>query len=160
MSQPFLPAVVPASAVLGRAALTNPPDATDGNTIQVMLDKAGRVVTANGHVRDLIAVQTTTIAASVSETTIITAAGASVFADLCFLAITMGTTPTACTATLKDATAGTIRGVYDLPATTGQGVVLPFPIPLPQAVANNNWTITLSSASPTVHINAVFIKNA
>jgi hypothetical protein len=160
MTQPFLPATVPASAVLGRAAITNPTDATDGNTIQLMVDKAGRVVTANGHVRDLVAAQTTTIAASSAETTIITAAGAGVFADLAFLAITMGTTPTACTATLKDATAGTTRGVFDLPATTGQGVVLPFPIPIPQATANNNWTITLSSASPTVHINAVYIKNA
>jgi hypothetical protein len=160
MTQPFISNTVPASAALGRAAITNPADATDGNTIQLMLDKAGRVVTTNGHVRDLVAVQTTTIAASAAETTIITAAGAGVFADLSFLAITMGTTPTACTATLKDATAGTIRAVYDLPATTGQGIVLPFPVPMAQAAANNNWTLTLSSASPTVHINAVYIKNA
>lgn len=160
MTQPFISNTIPSTAVLGRAAITNPADATDGNTIQVMLDKAGRVVIANGHVRDLVAIQTTTIAASSAETTIVSAAGAGVFADLAFLAITMGTTPTACTATLKDATGGTTRGVFDLPATTGQGVVLPFPIPIPQASANSNWTLTLSSASPTVHINAVYIKNA
>lgn len=154
-------ASVPANALLrgARAATANPTAVTDGQMVAQMADKVGRQIVVQGAPRDLVGIQQTTIAGSSSETTIITAGAAGVFNDISSLVITMGTTPTACTATLKDATSGTTRAIYDLPATTGQGIVIPFTPPLPQAAAANNWTITLSSASPTVHINAVFIKN-
>lgn len=162
MTQPYLPATVPVSAVLGRAALTNPTDATDGNTIQLMLDKAGRVVTANGHVRDLVGVQTTAIAASTAETTIITAGGAGVFNDITQLVITT-TNAAAGTLTIKDSTAGTTRMILDYPnaaSAPGTPMVIPFNPPLPQSSANANWTITASVNAGHYEVTAIFIKNA
>ena len=139
--------------------IANPTSATGGNQVAIMGDKAGRIVIVNGNVRELIGVQTTTIAASAAETTIITAGGAGVFDDISMLSICMGTTATATTATLKDATAGTTRAIIDLPATQGNCTTLSLIPQMPQSAANANWTITLGSAVPTVHVNAVFVKN-
>ena len=150
-------AAVPANAILNgaKACITNPTAVTNAQLVGVMTDDVGRLVTVGGHVRDLVGVQTTTIASSAAETTVITAI-ASTFLDITSLSLT-NATATAVSATLKDATAGTTRAIYDLAANGG--IVLTFDPPLPQAASNNNWTITLSAATVTVHINAVFVKN-
>ncbi len=153
---------VPASGdfVVVRAATANPSNATGGNAVGLMADKVGRLVVTEGHVRDLVAVQSTTISASAAETTIVSAVGAGVFADLTGLVITNSGTAV-CTWTLKDSTAGTTRGIFDMSATQGANpLVLTFNPPLPQATANNNWTLTCSTATSTgAHIMAVYVKN-
>ncbi len=157
-------AAVPANAEMSgaRAATANPTNASNGNLVAVMADKAGRLVATTGHVRELVGVQATTISASTAETTIITAGGANVFVDLSCLIIST-TDAAAATITIKDATGGTTRMVLDYPnaaaAPTGAPIVIPFPIPVPQAAANNNWTATVSVNAGAVHITAVFIKN-
>lgn len=156
-------AAVVANAILEglRAATANPANATGGNLVAAMGDKAGRVVITPGNVRELIGVQTTNIAASTAETTIITAGGAGVFNDISLLVITT-TDAAAATITIKDATAGTTRAVFDYPpaaAVPGSALVIPFPIPLPQAAANANWTATVSVNAGSVKITAVFVKN-
>lgn len=153
----------PANAVLdgGRVATANPTNGTNGNLAALMVDKAGRAVVTPGHVRDLVAVQTTNIAASTAETTIITAGGGGVFNDISCLIIST-TDAAAATITIKDATGGTTRMVIDYPnAAVAPGVpaVIPFPVPLPQAVAANNWTATVSVNAGSVKITAVYIKN-
>lgn len=151
-------AAVPANIILEglRAATANPTNATGGNSVAAMGDKAGRMVITAGNVRELVGVQTTNIVNSVAETTVVTAGGANVFNDLSCLNIT-NRTATAVNVTLKDATAGTTRAIYDLAASGG--IVIPFPVPMPQAAANANWTVTLSVNTVTVDINVVFLKN-
>lgn len=140
----------------GKARTTNPTAVADADRVDATYDDIGRAVIVPHAVRDLVGHQTTTIASSTSETTIVTAAGSGVFADLVNLTIT-NATATACTATLKDATSGTTRAIYALAASGG--VAIAFQVPLPQTTANNNWTITLSSGAVTVYIHAVFVKN-
>lgn len=150
-------ASVPANAILNgaKACITNPTAVTNAQLVGVMTDDVGRLVTVGGHCRDLVGIQTTAIASSSSETTVISAI-ASTFCDITSLSLT-NATATAVSATLKDSTAGTTRAIYDLAASGG--IVLTFDPPMPQATVNNNWTITLSSAAVTVHVNAVFVKN-
>jgi hypothetical protein len=134
----------------------NPTAVSDGQRIASMMDKVGRNVVVQGQVRQLVTTQYTAIASTVTETTIVTAGGAGVFNDLSSLVIT-NATATAVSCTLKDSTAGTTRGVFDLAANGG--IVINFHVPMNQATAANNWTITLSVATVTVHITAIALQN-
>lgn len=138
------------------ARQTNRTPVTDGDAVRMVGDDMGRAVAVIGQVRDLVNHQHTQIASSAAETTIITAAGAGVFADLVGLIVT-NQTATAVNLTVKDSTAGTTRMVIALAASGG--AVIMFPRPVKQATANNNWTVTLSSAAVTVNIFAQFENN-
>lgn len=150
-------ATPPANALQtsGIAAVALPTAASATDTVVPMLDKYGRSVVLPQVMRDLVGVQTTQIASSTSETTIV-AQISGVFADITGLQIT-NQTATAVTVTIKDSTAGTTRKVYDLAASGG--IVVHFSPPLPQATANNNWTATLSVNTATVDVNVDFVKN-
>jgi hypothetical protein len=148
----------PANAVqVGVVTATALPSAyTATDLAPIMSDKFGRVVVLPQAMRDIVGTQTTQIASSSSETTIVTAAS-SIFNDITGFQIT-NRSSTAVTVTIKDSTSGTTRKVYDLAANGG--IVVHFSPPLPQiAGVNNNWTATLSSSSVTVDINVDFIKN-
>jgi hypothetical protein len=156
-------AAVPANAELtgGRAATSNPANATNGNLVAVMADKAGRIVTAPMHVRELIGVQQTAIGASTAETTIVSAGGAGVFNDLIGLIITT-VNAAAATLTIRDATGGTTRMILNYPnaaSAPSSPMVLMFETPIPQAVANNNWTAQASASATGINITALFAKN-
>jgi hypothetical protein len=156
-------AAVPANGIYNgvRAAIANPTNATGGNLVGMMADKAGRLVVTPGHVRELVSVQTTTISASTSETVIVSAPGPSVFADISQISITT-TNAAAATLTLKDATAGTTRAVWNYPSAAANPnvpLILDFPVPMPQAVANNNWTLTASVNAGNFIVNVVYVKN-
>ena len=133
---------------------TNPASAVNGALTNLMVDKAGRMVTTQGHVRDLVGFQTTATTTT-TETTVGTAGGAGIFEDLTSLVIT-NASATATTVTLRDNTAGTIRGIFNLAANGGISVA--YNPPLPQSVSNGNWTIT-SSAAVNLNTNVVFVKN-
>lgn len=137
------------------ARTANPTAATATRRTDIFADDVGRLVVVQGQCRDLVGIQTTNIASSSAETTIITQA-AGVFNDITSLSLT-NRTATACYATLKDSTGGTTRAIYDLAANGG--IVLTFNPPMPQAAVNTNWTITLSVNTVTVDVNAVFVKN-
>lgn len=139
----------------GKARTTNPTATADADRVDATFDDIGRQVVVLNQVRDLVGSQVTTISNSTSETTVVTAI-ASTFCDLTSLTIT-NATATAVVATLKDATAGTTRGIYAIAASGG--VTIPFPVPKPQAAVNNNWTITLSALSITVYVVAEYVKN-
>ena len=139
----------------GKARTTNPTAVADADRVDATFDDIGRQVVVLNQVRDLVGSQVTTISNSTSETTVVTAI-ASTFCDLTSLTLT-NATATAVVATLKDATAGTTRGIYALAASGG--VTIPFPVPKAQAAVNNNWTITLSALSITVYVVAEYVKN-
>jgi hypothetical protein len=144
-----------------RATTANQTPSTDGKLVPPVADHAGRTVVTHVQVRELVGIQTTTISASTAETTIITAGGAGVFNDLCQLIITTTNSGAAATITIKDATAGTTRMVVDYPnqAAFPAPLIIPFSVPVPQAVSNANWTATVSANASSVKITAVFAKN-
>jgi hypothetical protein len=152
-------AAVPANGIYNgvRAATANPANATGGNLVGIMADKAGRLVVTHSHVRDLQGSQTTTIAASGTETTIVAAGAAGVFNDLCMLVIS-GQSTAATVWTLRSATAGTPIASFNAPI--GNPVIVKFDPPLAQATAANNWTIQAGTGTSTgAQIFAQFIKN-
>jgi hypothetical protein len=140
----------------GKARTTNPTAVADADRADLFMDDVGRPVVLLNQCRDLTAVQQTTITSSTSETTIVSAAGAGVFADLLSLTIT-NSSATALIVTLKDATAGTTRGIYALAANGG--ITIPFATPLAQASANNNWTLTCGSSVASIYVVAQYAKN-
>lgn len=141
----------------GLAKTANPTAVTDGQRVNAIFDKLGKQVVV-GAIRDLKAVQNTTITSSTSETTIVTAGGASVFCDLYGLVIT-NTSATECEVTIKDATAGTTRLAFKVPANDTRGFMLPVDSAVPQASANNNWTATCGASVASIKISALYVKN-
>ena len=135
----------------------NPTKAANAQRTGLATDAIGRVILSSSHERTMVGNQVTTISSSTAETTIVTAGGAGVFNDLTCLTITNGSA-TATIVTLKDATAGTTRGIYNLAA--GGGVSIPFPTPKAQASANANWTLTCGASVASVYVVAEFVKNS
>ena len=152
-------AAVPATArYFGALASTaNPTAATGGNLVGLMADKLGKLVTV-GAVRDLKNNQVTTITSSTTETTIVTAAGASVFADLYGLIVT-NTSATAINVAIKDVTAGTTRLNIAVPAGETRGFMLPAGDGIKQSTANSAWTATCSASVASIIITALTVNN-
>ncbi len=137
----------------GVARTTNRTAVTDGDRVNLAADDMGRLLTREGQPRDLIVQQTVAISNSTTETTILTAGAAGVFHDLTHLTIT-NATATAVVVTIKDATAGTTRGIYNIAASGG--ITISYTRPFVQAAAANNWTATLSATG----INVNFVVQA
>ena len=102
----------------GLAKTGNPTAVSDAQVVNARFSKLGDLVSIPA-LREVKAIQTTTITGT-SETTIVTAGGAGVFKDLYRLVIT-NTSATATSVTIKDATAGTTRYVFALPAASTVG---------------------------------------
>lgn len=142
----------------GKIAKTALPSAgTDGNLVGAMADKFGRQVVLPVAMRDLIGTQTTTISASTSETTIVTAA-ASTFNDLIMLIISNTSASTNTRIDFRDTTTGTI--LFSLESVGGAAPVgFSLPVPIPQTSVNTNWTAQCSVSTTDIRIYAVFVKN-
>lgn len=141
----------------GQARTTNPTAVADADRSNFITDKLGKQVVV-GSIRDLKQNQVTTITSSVSETTIVTAGGASVFLDLYGLIIT-NTSATAVNVAIKDATAGTTRLNIAVPAGDTRGFMLPESGAIKQSSANGNWTATSSASVASLIITALTVAN-
>ena len=140
----------------GLAKTTNPTAVADGQRVNALFDKVGKMV-AVGAIRQLKGVQTTTITAT-TETTIVTAGAAGVFQDLYGL-ILANTSATAVNVAIKDATAGTTRVTIQVPAGDTRGFTVPVDSAVVQATAANNWTATLSAAVTSILVTALYVSN-
>jgi hypothetical protein len=138
---------------LAKTAL--PTAVADGQVVNDMGDKYGRAVTINQAPRDLIGTQTTTIAASTAETTIVTAA-ASIFADLVLLTVS-NTSATDTRVDFRDDTAGSV--IFSLFVKAGAVVGFAPPVPVPQTAVNKNWTATCITSLTDLRIFAQWVKN-
>lgn len=150
----------PTSAGLGGLiGLTALPTAvTTGQMVGQMGDKFGRAVSLLGTVRDLRASQTTTLSATTSETTIVTAAGSGVFADLVMLIVSNTSASTTTRIDFRDSTGGTI--LFSLVVSGGQATGFAVPgSPLAQTTANNNWTAQCGTSTTDVRVTAIYEKN-
>jgi hypothetical protein len=100
--------------------------------------------------------QATTISASTSETTIVTADPN--FANQLIGLVITSTDAAASTLTLRDGTAGTTRAIFDYPnaaSAPGAPLSVTFPQPLNQA-ANANWTLQASVNAGAYHVMAIY----
>jgi hypothetical protein len=141
----------------GRASSARPTAMSADNDAQApWLDRHGANIVELAAPRGLKDQQKTTITSSTSETTIVTAV-ASVFMDLHGLVIT-NTSATACNVTIKDATAGTTRFIFAVPAASTVGFMLPSSDAHKQAVVNNNWTATCSASVASIEITALTVR--
>jgi hypothetical protein len=140
----------------GVGKTANPTAVSDGQRVNALYDKLGKMI-AVGAIRDLKGVQKTTITSSTSETTIVTAV-ASTFLDLYGL-VMANTSATACNMTIKDATSGTTRAIFAVPAGETRGFMLPVDSAIPQASVNNNWTATCGTSVSAIEITALYVKN-
>lgn len=134
--------------VAGRTATSNPTNEANGDATPLMVDKAGRLVITEGHIRELRN-STQTAIASTSETTIVAAGGAGVFRDLGGLIITT-TGAAAQTITIRAGTAGTTKLILNYPNAAlapGGPLVIMFDRPLPALAANATWTAQQSAAT-------------
>lgn len=142
-------AAVPAGATMagGLVQLANVAALTAGNLAAPVLDQQGRQIVTVGNARANVA-QVSVAVASASETTLIAAGAANVFNDITtFCVSTAGTA--AGTITVKDATAGTTRAIFNYPdaalAPAGAPFCLPLMRPWTQTSTAANWTVTNSS---------------
>lgn len=142
-----------------QARTTNPTAAADAAASIGISDKLGRQVVTLHQVRDLVVQQSTQIASSAAETTILAAGAASVFHDMVYMTVS-NASGTATTVTIRDATGGATIMTIDLPAlgTSGSMMVRPI-VPIKQTTAANNWTAQLSSALVTVNFFVQAVKN-
>lgn len=148
---------VPANAQyqgnLAQTAL--PTAATPGNLTGTLGDKYGRTVVIPGTIRDLVGSQTTTISASTSETTVVTAAG-SIFNDLTAIIIS-NTSATAARVDFRDTTAGSVLFSFYVPAGDTRGAT--YSRPLPQTSVNTNWTAQSSASITDLRVYCVYDRN-
>ena len=128
----------------------------DGDYHVFSVDKLGRQLITSAprgqRVKNAITLTTTT------ETTLLSAGGASVFNDITKLLIA-NTSGTDVRVDFRDATGGSV--IFSVFAPAGQTVgVSAGDDPIPQTTANNNWTAQLSAAVTDVRIFAQAIKEA
>lgn len=139
----------------GKASTSTSTAVLDGQRVDAEFSKTGKQVVI-GTLREQMVNQITTITSSTAETTIVTA-DATYLLDVYGLIIT-NTSATATKVTIKDATAGTTRMVFQVPATDTRGFMLPVDSGHKQAAVNNNWTATCGTSVADIVITALVNK--
>lgn len=125
----------------------------NGQQVVNHYDSAGNLLVATTSSSALKDGQQTTITSSVAETTIVTAV-ASTFMNLYGLILT-NTSGTVTKVIIKDATAGSQRFVFEIPALETRGFMVPKDSAHKQAAVNNNWTATCGTSVASVEITAL-----
>lgn len=141
----------------GRAATTNPSAVADGQVVNAMLTKHGKLVTIDGAPRELRGSQKTTISNSTAETTIVTAGASGVFNDVYMLHLA-NTGATTTKVDIRDATSGSIIDTIEVPFGETRGWAVPASSAVPQTTAANNWTAQCANATTAMEVTAFFIK--
>src|SRR5712691_4703858 len=147
-------AAAPANVVYmgGRTATTNPASVGNASTAAALMDNSGALI-APSQLRNMCSATTVTLTSTAAETTIIPAT-ASEFHDINNLYV-CNASSSAQTLTLREASAGTIRGVYDFNSTFANPININFNPPLAQTTSNANWTI--QSVTNTLFHAKVFV---
>ena len=135
---------------LGIAATAYPTAATGGNTVAMMLDKAGRQVTVANTVRNLVGTAVLT-ATSTSPTTLISTV-ASTYTDIISLTMT-NESSSATVVSLSDGTT-----TYKFALAANGGITFNPTTPLPATSVNTAWTIAITG-TVSVDCIAIYAKN-
>jgi hypothetical protein len=140
----------------GVAKTGNPVAVADGQRVNAVFDKQGKMITTSA-IRQLKGVQKTSITTN-TETTVVTAGAATVFQDVYAIIVT-NKSATPVSVDFRDATAGTIRMTLAAPANDTRGFTVTVDSAMVQAVAANNWTATVSSAVTSIEITMLYVSN-
>lgn len=130
----------------------NPIAVTDGQVSNAMTDKMGRAVVIQGHVRELIGRQSSTLTSTTAASTVVSPVTSS-YTDITHLSVTNGSA-TATTVTLSD---GSVSFIYNVSA--GGGFVENFNPPLPATTLNASWTLQCGTSVASIYCNVVYVKN-
>jgi hypothetical protein len=136
-------------AVASESRITARTATGDAQLSRPIVDKLGRVIVADGQIRELTDTNTLTVT-TVTETTLI-AAIAAVTNDIREL-VFANTSATAVRLDLRDSTAGTVR--LSVILEPGKTLFLEF-TRLKQTAVNTSWTVQLSAAVTDVRITAI-----
>lgn len=128
------------------------------NSVPVSASNPLPVSLSNSGSRALKGSQFTTITASTSETTVVTAVAAT-YLDV-YGVIVENTSATASKVTFKNATAGTTMFEIYVPAGETRGFMLPSSDGFKQAAVNNNWTATCGTSVSSIVISVLYVKNS
>lgn len=139
----------------GLAKTALPTAVSDAQVVNAMFDKYGRAVVIPQAPRDLIGTQLTTITASTSETTVVTAA-ASIFADIAMVTVS-NTSATAARVDFRDTTGGSV--IFPVYCPAGQTTGFVPHVPIPQTSVNTNWTAQSSASVTDLRVFVQFVKN-
>lgn len=140
----------------GLAKTANPSAVADGQRVSQLYDKLGKAITV-GAIRVLKGTQKTTISASTSEITIVTAVAAT-FLDLYGLVLS-NTGSTTTKVDIRDTTGGSIIATIEVPATDTRGFMLPVDSAIGQTTVNTNWTAQCAASTTAMEVTALFVKN-
>lgn len=139
----------------GLAKTTNPTAVTDGQVVNSLHDKLGKQVVV-GAIRDLKAIQQTSINNSTATTTVVTAI-ASTFLDV-YGCIVTNNASAVNKVTFADSSGGTTRWVLEVPATDTRGFMLPVDSAIVQSGSNAVWQAQCS-VSGSVEVTMLYVKN-
>lgn len=151
---------VPSGALYeaGLATTALPTASSSGNLTGLMADKFGRQVIVLGTVRDLRAGQTTTISASTTETTIITAGASGIFNDLIQIVVANTSPSTDTRIDFRDATSSSV--IFSLQSSANSTIGFNVPgTSIPQTASANNWTAQCAVGTTDIRIYALYEKN-
>lgn len=142
---------------VGGVARTAPTGvSTTGDRVNAMFDLYGKLIVRES-LREDLGNQQTSINASTSETTIVTA-DATYKLDVYGLILT-NTSATGTKVTIKDSTTGTTRFVFYVPPTETRGFQVSPSGAHKQAAANNNWTATCGTSVATLEVTAMTTRS-
>lgn len=139
----------------GRGSTALPTAVSDGQVVNTLMSKTGKIITRNVLYENL-GNQQTTITSSTSETTIVTADAT--YKLMLYGLVLTNTSASATKVTIKDATSGTTRFVFQVPATETRGFMLPPDCGHKQATANNNWTATCGTSVASLEVTALYAQ--
>jgi hypothetical protein len=137
--------------------MTIPTAVTDGQAVDPMCSKGGKLVTDPYGPREMRTVSgLITLSASTTETTLVAAGGSGVFLDLSSIKL-CNTSASDARVDIRDATAGTVVDSWFVQA--GRCVGQSYPFPIPQTTANNAWTVQSSASVTDLRIKASFAQS-
>lgn len=124
--------------------------------IRAVADRLGRQVTTVNATREMVNTQTTTISASTSETTIVTASPG--FNDIYLLLVSNTSASTNTRIDFRDTTGGTV--LFSLQSVGGAAPVgFALPVPIPQTTVAQAWTAQCATSTTDIRIFASFVTN-
>lgn len=134
----------------GVGRTTNPTAVADGQRVDLMVTKSGRLITVLGGPRELKVRNAITLTTT-TETTLVAAGAAGVFHDIEYILVS-NTSSTGVRVDFRDATAGTVQFSIYVAGSANGGISTGHP--MFQNTAANNWTAQLSAAVTDVRIVA------
>lgn len=128
---------------------------TNADYAQLSTDIKGRVITA-GAPRSLKGMAQVSVSNTTTETSIL-AATASTFHDV-YGIILANTGASTTKVSLRDATAGTVRMIIEVPTLETRGFMLPVDSAVPQSAVNTAWTVQCGTATTALEVTLLYVS--